>query len=150
MSGLDSFRIPHFLRIAFSLFYKRIFTIILNLLCFDRNDVTLVFLQSSISYTTLPSLGFSTLGVFPLPSLHELLRISYFYLKNEKLLNEGKMKWAIYIYKQPWYKLFSAITTENVAILCFIFNPPTTSQSWWYTGWPEPEIWIVWTRCFSF
>ena len=31
-----------------------------------------------LSHTTLPSLRFSALSVFPLPSLRELLRISYF------------------------------------------------------------------------
>ena len=38
----------------------------------------LVYLPSLFSNTTLPSLRFSTLIVFPLPSLRELLRISYF------------------------------------------------------------------------
>ena len=34
--------------------------------------------QMGIGYTTLPSLRFSTLSDFPLPSLRELLWISYF------------------------------------------------------------------------
>ena len=46
-------------------------------LSFDQSVVTLVFLQKSISYTTLPSLRFSALSVCPLPSLREFLRISF-------------------------------------------------------------------------
>ena len=48
-----------------------------SVLSFDRSVVTLVFLQKSISYTTLPSLRFSALSVCPLPSLREFLRISF-------------------------------------------------------------------------
>ena len=43
-----------------------------SLFCFDQSVVSLEFLQKSICYTTLPSLQFSTLSVFPLPLLHDL------------------------------------------------------------------------------
>ena len=44
----------------------------------SRTRAIVVTLQKSMSYTTtLPSLQFNSLGVFPLPSLRELLRISY-------------------------------------------------------------------------
>ena len=53
-------------------------TIEYSLFCFDWSVVTLMLLQGAISYTTLLSLLFSTLSVFPLTLLCKLLQILYF------------------------------------------------------------------------